>query len=87
MTHTLPQDYYQRLHEIQAVDFFIVELMLYLDTHPDDMDAIKQYNQYAAYSKKLKAKFVSKYGPLTQGDPDHTTSYWSWKQSPWPWQV
>lgn len=87
MTNSLPQDYYQRLHEIQAVDFVIVELMLYLDTHPDDTDAIKQYNQYAGYSRKLKAKFESKYGPLIPGSPDQTESYWSWKRSPWPWQV
>lgn len=82
VTNSLPQDYYQRLHEIQAVDFVIVELMLYLDTHPDDTDAIRQYNQYAGYSRKLKAKFESKYGPLTQGSPDQTESYWSWKKVP-----
>ncbi|MDA7026027.1 spore coat protein CotJB [Bacillus sp. CLL-7-23] len=87
MKNTLTQDYYEKLLEIQAVDFVLVELMLYLDTHPDDMDGIQQYNQYARYSKKLKKKFELNYGPLLQGNPDETESYWSWKRSPWPWQV
>src|SRR5699024_6461903 len=47
MNKTLPPDYYELLEEIQAVDFVLVELTLYLDTHPHDFDAIEQFNHYS----------------------------------------
>ena len=50
----LPPEYYSELEEIQAVDFVIVELVLYLHTHPDDLEAVKQYNEYVKLSKSLK---------------------------------
>jgi spore coat protein JB len=87
MTKTLPPEYYQLMEEIQAVDFVIVELTLYLDTHPTDQQAIYQYNQYAQYSKKIKKNFSAKFGPLHQGGVTHTNDSWSWGTGPWPWQV
>ena len=41
---TLTPEFYRELEEIQAVDFVIVDLTLYLHTHPDDLEAVKQYN-------------------------------------------
>ena len=43
----LPPEYYQDLEEIQAIDFALVELTLYLDTHPNDQQAMQQFNEYA----------------------------------------
>jgi spore coat protein JB len=83
----LPQEYYQRLEEIQAVDFVLVELTLYLDTHPDDDQAKHQFNQYAQYSQQLKHAFEKKFGPLQQFGNSYTDANWSWGTSPWPWQV
>jgi spore coat protein JB len=83
----MPEDYYQRLEEIQAVDFVLVELTLYLDTHPSDQQAIQQFNQYAHYSKQLKQAFEEKYGALQQYGNSYTDSHWSWGTTPWPWQV
>ncbi|MGQ0452851.1 spore coat protein CotJB, partial [Bacillus sp. SS-TM] len=34
MTQSLPEEYYQLLLELQELDFVLVELTLYLDTHP-----------------------------------------------------
>ncbi|MEH7495492.1 spore coat protein CotJB, partial [Neobacillus niacini] len=47
----IPAEYYQMLEQLQAVDFVLVELQLYLDTHPDDLEAIKQFNHYARERK------------------------------------
>ncbi len=87
MPKTLPQEYYKQLEEIQAADFVLIELTLYLDTHPTDAQAIQQYNQYAHYSKQLKEKFESAFGPLQQGSLNRTPEFWTWKSGPWPWQV
>ncbi|MEC2076047.1 spore coat protein CotJB [Metabacillus fastidiosus] len=83
----LPDEYYQLLEEIQAADFVLVELTLYLDTHPDDMQALQQFNQFVKYSKQLKKVFESKFGPLQQFGNSFTDANWSWGKGPWPWQV
>jgi len=52
----LSPEYYRDLEEIQAVDFALVELKLYLDTHPNDQQAMQQFNEYTqgyAVKKKL----------------------------------
>lgn len=50
----LPPEYYQLLEQLQAVDFVLVELTLYLDTHHYDQDAINQFNHYVKEREKFK---------------------------------
>ncbi|MFC4387685.1 spore coat protein CotJB [Gracilibacillus marinus] len=83
----LPESYYQLLEKIQQVDFVLVDLTLYLDTHPDDLEAVKQFNQLAYESKQLKAQFESQFGPLLQFGGSFSSYPWNWKDAPWPWQV
>lgn len=83
----LPPEYYQELEEIQAADFVLVELTLYLDTHPRDEQAMQQYNEYAQYSQQLKTNFEAKFGSLQQYGNSLTDAKWSWGRSPWPWQI
>lgn len=54
MVNQVPKEYYQLLKEIQAIDFVLVELNLYLDTHPNDYDAIEQFNNYSQKSRGTK---------------------------------
>ncbi|KZN98947.1 spore coat protein CotJB [Pseudobacillus badius] len=83
----LPLEYYTELEEIQAVDFVIVELVLYLHTHPDDLEAVKQYNEYVKLSKGLKKEFEKKYGALTSFGYSYARYPFDYKEAPWPWQV
>ncbi|PLR82970.1 spore coat protein CotJB [Bacillus canaveralius] len=83
----LPSEYYQSLEQIQAVDFVLVELTLYLDTHQEDHQAMQQFNQYTLYSKQMKRAFEAKFGPLQQFGNSYTDANWSWGKGPWPWQV
>ncbi|MGM7721812.1 spore coat protein CotJB [Metabacillus sp. Hm71] len=83
----LPDEYYQLLEEIQAIDFVLVELTLYLDTHPNDMQALQQFNQCALKSKQLKQVFESKFGMLQGFGNSFADANWSWGTAPWPWQV
>ncbi|MGZ4161421.1 MAG: spore coat protein CotJB, partial [Neobacillus sp.] len=46
-------EYYQLMEQLQAVDFVLVELTLYLDTHNDDLEAINQFNHYVKERKHL----------------------------------
>lgn len=83
----LPPEYYEQLEELQAVDFALVDLTLYLDTHPDDLDSIRQYNGLAKHYKKLKKEYEMRYGPLMAYGHSYSDDHWSWGKAPWPWQV
>lgn len=39
------------LVELQALEFVVLELGTYLDTHPDDMEAFDLFKQYAAHGE------------------------------------
>ena len=55
VNQSLPEEYYQLLLELQELDFVLVELTLYLDTHPDDTAAINQFNDFS-YKRSIKTK-------------------------------
>ncbi|MDF2961796.1 MAG: cotJB2 [Paenibacillus sp.] len=83
----LPEAYYKALEELQQTDFTLVELQLYLDTHPNDEPAFKEYKQLSEQRIALNEAFEQKYGPLQhygRSRVDHPTD---WSANPWPWQV
>jgi len=84
---TLSDDYYRCLLELQTVDFVLVELTLYLDTHPGDEQAVRQFNENAKRRAQLAYQFESKFGPLMQFGHSFSGFPWNWPQTPWPWQV
>jgi spore coat protein JB len=79
--------YRRQLEEIQKVDFVLVELNLYLDTHPTDMQAIQQYNQLTQRRQQLCYAFEMTYGPLLHFGHSFSRFPWQWPETPWPWQV
>lgn len=80
-------DRYEWMEKIQMVDFALVELTLYLDTHPNDGEAIRQFNQLAIESHELKKVYEQHFGPLRQFGASLSGSPWNWGDSPWPWQL
>jgi spore coat protein JB len=83
----VPDEYYQLMEQLQTVDFVLVELTLYLDTHPDDLEAINQFNHYVKERKRIKKMFERQFGPLQQYGNSYSGYPWNWKDTPWPWQV
>jgi spore coat protein JB len=74
------------LAELQALEFVILELGLYLDTHQGDQEAFALFQQYTALEKEGRARYESMYGPLTQAATASADSY-TWLKDPWPWNV
>jgi len=72
------------LVELQAVQFVVLELGLYLDTHPDDSEAAALYKQFSALERTARAEYESRFGPLTK-DAAATDGSYRWLQDPWPW--
>ena len=72
------------LKEIMALDFALLDMNLYLDTHPNDTQVLNSYKKYLDKSCELRQKYQEKYGPLT---PRYVSDNkkWNWIDNPWPW--
>lgn len=76
----------QLLKELMSADFTVIELNLYLDTHPYDYRALMLYNNGVMRAKVLRENYERLYGPLTARYS--TSNYpWQWIESPWPWEA
>lgn len=70
----------EMIMKIRELDFAIVELGLYLDTHPEDQRALCLHREYSRQLKDLKDKYQKVYGPLTIYYP---CNKWRWLEEPW----
>lgn len=72
------------LDEVMAVDFMLVDLQLFLNTHPYDQRALSIYMSYVQKSRWLRSNYERMYGPLKATASN--TFPWPWIKSPWPWE-
>lgn len=73
------------LNKIGEARFACVELGLYLDTHPEDLEAKSDYNSYAAALDRMVAEYGESHGPLLNfGSCPHDAGSWVYQK--WPWQ-
>ncbi|MGZ0053037.1 spore coat protein CotJB [Brevibacillus gelatini] len=85
--HQRGKEYYALLEQLQAIDFALVELNLYLDTHPTDSNAIEQFNDLTEKRWALANEYEKHYGPLQNLGRSYSGYPWQWNDEPWPWQV
>ena len=81
--HILDNTRHDMLMRIKEYRFALVELNLYLNTHPDDTKALCLHNNYSRMLKDLETKYQKVYGPLTANYPCRK---WRWLEEPWPWE-
>lgn len=65
-------------------DFAEYELNLYLDTHPEDLKALRFFNKVSNKAKELRKLYEEKFGPITASENNSEDS-WRWIENPWPW--
>ena len=70
--------------ELQTLAFMIQELALYLDTHPNDTEALEMYRKYQQIYHDGMMKFNGEQ-PLRHGLPVQGERY-RWLDDPWPWE-
>lgn len=73
------------LKRLQICEFVLVEMNLFLDTHPDNKAALDFYKKYLKMQRDAKNEYVSKYGPITASDYNGE-GRWNWIDNPWPWE-
>lgn len=75
----------QLLHDIGIVDFVLVDLALFLDTHPTNTRAMEYFNHYNRIKNEMVSDFSQRYYPLTLSMADSDTE-WRWGEAPLPWE-
>lgn len=73
------------LYEISMVDFLLMDMKLYLDTHPKDRNALDYYNHYAKILKQLRDEYADHFGPLFAGQ-SNCSREWEWSNEPNAWE-
>ena len=74
------------LKAINSVSFALLDLALYLDTHPHDSEALAKYEKYKVLRQQALYEYTENYGPLLI-DKVPESSNWQWVCTPWPWEM
>ena len=74
------------LHEINILSFTIVELTLFLDTHPDNQEAMRHFDYYNRLKKDIYEEYNNMFGPLSLNQAKGRTQEFQWTMQPWPWE-
>ena len=73
------------ISELQTLGFAIQELALYLDTHREDLEALRVYQEYQKLYNHCRDEFLKNNGPLNHFQEENSNQY-NWLNDPWPWE-
>lgn len=82
----------QRMNQRQLLDWVTMlgfcadDMLLYLDTHPTDADALAYYEECNRLFLNAKQSYEENYGPLTMTAAGDVDGRWSWGDQPLPWE-
>ena len=74
------------MQRINQYSFAVDEVLLFLDTHPYDMEAMKYFQKYRALRQEAIQDYSKYYAPLLVDYAVCDKSPWSWVNEPWPWE-
>lgn len=73
------------MERINQAGFAMDDVLLFLDTHPNDLNALNYYHYVAQMRKEATNAYESQFGPLTVDDVQ-STGNWTWLTDRWPWE-
>ncbi len=73
------------LKKLQSYNFAAYDMLLYLDTHPDDKKAFALFHDLVEKTKMLKKEYEREFGPLSAYSAAKYSTF-TWLESPWPWE-
>lgn len=83
----LPREQINALVDLMAAEFAAFELHLFLDTHPQDMQAMTAHEAACARAEEMRMEYERRYAPLTPCGSQAQSMGWEWINSPWPWEI
>ena len=70
---------------VMALGFCAYDMLLYLDTHPDDAQALSYYNQCNELYNSAKKTYEERFEPLSAFGSQPLED-WDWNDGPMPWE-
>lgn len=77
---------HEYLEIIQKLQFFLIDLNLYLDINPCCEQAVADYDKLSSELKKTVWNYEKEFGPLTNFGTAYFNNPDKWVNSPWPWE-
>ncbi|MBQ7624099.1 MAG: spore coat protein CotJB [Clostridia bacterium] len=71
---------------VQQAGFALYDAALFLDTHPNDTEALAYFNKCKEDYNEASKAYGSAAGPLTMYQANGTDSF-NWLKTPWPWEA
>ena len=81
-----------KMLEVQKVSFMMDDLRLYLDTHPEDQDALAVFRDVVRQRKQTLSEFAEQFYPLTSDcmaeiyEKEPSSSCYCWQKGAAPWE-
>ena len=73
------------MQRVREAAFALIDIGMYLDTHPDDEKAMDYYNKYQQMYKEAVRDYEEHFGPIRVNGVN-TCDGWTWTEGPWPWE-
>ena len=78
----------QLMNCINEVSFALDDILLYLDTHPYDSNALQYADQFIRQRTAAVAVYSRRFAPLTIDSAETSQGgCWNWILQPWPWEM
>lgn len=82
----MPCDKNRFMQNVYELGFVMVETALYLDTHPNDAEALAFYAEMKEKYREAVRLYNENVGPLDFYSVTNE-NYWSWVATPMPWEM
>lgn len=73
------------MKKIYETGFALDDIVLFLDTHPNDPDAMNYYRCVAKMNQDAVSAYEIQFGPLMNNSVKEGSG-WTWLENPWPWE-
>ncbi|EGT3616056.1 spore coat protein CotJB [Clostridium perfringens] len=75
------------LDEIQKLQFYAIELNLYLDNFPENEEATADFKEISSKLSEAIKNFELEYGPISNFGNAYIQNPECWVNQPWPWEI
>lgn len=72
------------LKKLQMFDFAVQEAVLFLNSHPNNQNALAYYRKFEHLRQKAFHDYEQCFTPLT--NRTDVTDNWQYIEGPWPWE-
>ena len=77
----------QAMQQLAQTCFAVHEAVLYLDTHPNDQNALEYYRRKQQQLTQASENYQKVVGPTRACMVDTNSGSWQWVETPWPWEI